>query len=206
MYARSTTIQAQPDSIDAGIAHVRDEVMPGLQAMPGCIGVSLLVDRQSGRCIATSAWESEDAMRSSGEQVAPIRDRAAETFGGTAEVGEWEIAALHRDHRAPAGAGGRATWVQVPEGQMDQGIEYFKSSVLHQLEELDGFCSASLLVDRASGRGVSSVTFDSMDAMERNREQATALKTASIREAGVEEVDEREFELALAHLRVPELV
>ena len=30
MYARSTTIQAQPSSIDAGIAHVRDAVMPAL--------------------------------------------------------------------------------------------------------------------------------------------------------------------------------
>lgn len=40
---------------------------------------------------------------------------------------------------------------------------------------------------------------------QRNRDQATALKIASIREAGVEELDEREFELALAHLRVPEL-
>lgn len=76
---------------------------------------------------------------------------------------------LHRDHHAPDGAGVRATWVMVPPETMDQGIEYYKSSVLPQLEGLDGFCSASLLIDRASGRGVSSATFDSIDAMERNR-------------------------------------
>ena len=85
MYARSTTIQAQPSSIDAGIAHVRDEVMPALRDLEGCVGVSLLVDRESGRCIATSAWESDEAMRGSAERVAPIRDRAAQAFGG--EVG-----------------------------------------------------------------------------------------------------------------------
>jgi heme-degrading monooxygenase HmoA len=205
VYARSTTIQAQTSSIDAGIAHVRDEVMPALRDIEGCVGVSLLVDRESGRCIATTAWESEEAMRASEERVASIRQRAAETFGGTPETQEWEIAAMHRDHRSAEGAGVRATWVNVPTDQMDQGIEYYKASVLPQLEELEGFCSASLLVDRASGRGVSSVTFDSLDAMERNRERATELKTTSIREAGVEEADEREFELALAHLRVPEL-
>ena len=77
MYARSTTIQAQPSSIDDGIAHVRDEIMPALQDMAGCIGVSLLVDRQSGRCIATSAWETDEAMRDSADQVTPIRDRGA---------------------------------------------------------------------------------------------------------------------------------
>jgi hypothetical protein len=205
VYARSTTIQAQPSSIDAGIAHVRDEVMPALQGMAGCVGISLLVNRQSGRCIITTAWETEEAMRGSAERVMPIRDRAAEMLGGTPSIDTWEIAVLHRNRRAPEGAGVRATWVRVPEGQMDQGIEYYKASVLSQLDDLDGFCSASLLVDRASGRAVSSATFDSVDAMERNRDQATALKIASMREAGVEELDECEFELALAHLRVPEL-
>jgi Antibiotic biosynthesis monooxygenase len=205
VYARSTTIQAQPSSIDGGIAYVRDEVMPALQDMAGCIGISLLVNRQSGRCIVTTAWETDEAMRASAERVRPIRDRVAEMLGGTGDVDQWEIAALHRDRPAPDGAGVRATWVKVPQGRMDQGIEYYKSSVLSQLADLDGFCSASLLVDRESGRGVSSVTFDSLDAMERNRDQATALKNASIQEAGVEEVDECEFELALAHLRVPEL-
>ena len=206
MYARSTTIQAQPSSIDDGIAHVRDEVMPALHDMAGCIGVSLLVDRQSGRCIATSAWETEGAMRDSREQVTPIRDRAAEMFGGTANVEQWEIATLHRDHHSPDGAGVLATWVRVPPDQVDQGIEYYKSSVLPRLENLDGFCSASLLVDRASGRAVSSTTFDSLDAMERNRDQITALKATSMPEARAEELDECGFELALAHLRVPELV
>jgi hypothetical protein len=180
--------------------------MPTLLGMPGCIGISLLVDRRSGRCIATTAWESDEAMRASSETVTAIRDRAAEMFGGTANVEEWEIAALHRDHRAPDGAAVRATWAKVAPDQMDQGIEYYKSSVLSRLEGLDGFCSASLLVDRASGRAVSSVTFDSIDAMDRNRDQATELKKSSMQEAGVQELDESEFELALAHLRVPELV
>jgi len=145
-------------------------------------------------------------MRDSREQVTPIRDRAAEMFGGTANVEQWEIAALHRDHHSPDGAGVLATWIRVPPDQVDQGIEYYKSSVLPQLENLDGFCSASLLVDRGSGRGVSSTTFDSLDAMQRNRDQITALKATSMPEARAEELDECAFELALAHLRVPELV
>ena len=65
MYARSTAIQAQPSSIDAGIAHVRDTVLPSLEGTDGCVGLSLLVDRKSGRCIATSSWESDEAMRAS---------------------------------------------------------------------------------------------------------------------------------------------
>ncbi len=206
MYARSTTIQAQPSSIDGGIEHIRDAVMPALLEIDGCVGVSLLVDRQSGRCIATSAWENDEAMHASAERVRPIRDRAAEMFGGTTGIDEWDIAVLHRDHRSPEGACARVTWVKVEPDQVDQGIDFYKSLVLPDLESLEGFCSASLLVDRASGRAVSSATFDSLAAMERNRDQATAIKTARTREVGAQELDECEFELALAHLRVPELV
>ncbi|MEZ0365730.1 hypothetical protein ACAG26_18780 [Mycobacterium sp. pUA109] len=206
MYARSSTITAQPSSIDAGIAHLRDEVMPALQQIDGCVGVSLLVDRQSGRCIATSSWENDEAMHDSAERVRPIRDRAAATFGGAPDVEEWDIAVLHREHRSQDGSGVRATWVKVSPDRVDEGIQHYKDSVLPQLENLTGFCSASLMVDRASGRAVSCATFDSVEAMERNRDQATELKLRSLREAGAEELDECEFELALAHLRVPELV
>lgn len=205
MYARSTSIQAQPSNIDAGIAFVRDEVMPALQDMDGYVGLSLLVDRESGRCIATSAWETEDALGTSTDQAAPLRERAAEMFGGDVTVERWEIAVLHRDHRANDGACVRATWVKIAPDQMDQSVDFYRTTVLSRIEELEGFCSASLLIDRAAGRAVSSVSFDSGAAMEHNREQAKEMKSASMREAGVEQLDECEFELALAHLRVPEM-
>ena len=59
MYARSTTVQGNTQSLDDAIAYMRDEVMPAVQQMEGCIGLSLMCDRGSGRCIATSAWETE---------------------------------------------------------------------------------------------------------------------------------------------------
>ena len=206
MYARSTTIQAQPSAIDAGIAHLRNEVMPALLAMPGCVGMSLLVDRQSGRCIATSAWESEEAMHTSADQVQPMRERAAEMFGGSASVDEWEIAVVHRDHRSHEGACVRSTWLKARPDQFDRAIDFYKESVLPAMDRLEGFCSASLMIDRTSGRAVSSSSFDSREAMDRNREQARSLRTERLRDLGAEQLDVCEFELALAHLRVPELV
>ena len=205
MYARSTTIQAQPTSIDAGITHMRDKVMPALEAIGGCVGMSLLVDRTSGRCIATSSWESEEAMRASAESLRTIRDQAAELFGGGAQIEEWEIGAMHREHRAGEGACVRATWVKVDPDQLDGGIEFYKATILPALEELEGFCSASLLVDRASGRGVAVATFDNAEALEQNKDQLDGIKATGSREAHAEVVDQCDFELALAHLRVPEM-
>ena len=206
MYARSTTIQAQTSSIDSGIAHMRDRVMPALESIAGYVGLSLLVDRTSGRCIATSSWESEEAMRASEESIRRIRDRAAEIFGGSAQVEEWEIAAMHREHRAGEGAWVRATWVKVDPDQIEEGIDFYKTTILSALEELEGFCSASLLVDRASGRGVAAATFDNTEAIDRNKDQLDRMRATGSQEANAEVLDQCDFELAVAHLRVPELV
>jgi quinol monooxygenase YgiN len=206
MYARSTTIQAQPSSIDAGIAHMRDSVMPALEEMDGCVGMSLLIDRTSGRCIATSSWESEEAMRASEESIRPLRDRAAELFGGSAQVEEWEIAGMHREHRAGEGACVRATWVKVDPDRIDGGIDFYKTTILPALDQLDGFCSGSLLVDRASGRGVAAATFDNTEALERNKDALDTIKATGSQEANAEVLDQCDFELAVAHLRVPEMV
>ena len=207
MYARSFTIEGQPLSVDIGIAHARDVVLPALQEIEGCLGLSLLVDRQSGRCIATSSWETVKAMRASAEKVAVIRDQVALMFDGSASVEEWAIDLLHRRHHSREGACVRATWLKVVPDQLDKSLDFYRMSVLPEMENLEGFCSASLMVDHpACRRAVSCSTFDSMDAMARNRDRATELRSRRVRDLGAEVVDVAEFELAIAHLRVPELV
>jgi quinol monooxygenase YgiN len=206
MHARSTTIRANPESIEQGIALVRDEVMPMMLGMDGCIGISMLVDRVSGRCIVTTAWQSKEAMDATAEQVRPSRERAAELLGGRPQVDEWEIAVMHRDHTSAPGACVRATWLRAQPDQLDRVIDVYKMGILPRLQELDGFCSASLMVDRTEGYIVGSLTFDSREAMERSREQTEELRQRGVRESGAELMEVGEFELALAHLRVPEMV
>jgi hypothetical protein len=205
VYARSTTVLAHLKSIDAGVAHIRDEVMPTLLGMEGCIGLSMLVDRNTGRCIATSAWRSRKAMLASERQLRPVRDHVAEILGNRPQVDEWEIAVLHRDHTSRSGACVRASWVRMAPAQADRVVDVYRMGLLPVMQDYDGFCSASLLVDRASGLAVSSVSYDSLESMQRSRENSDALREAGAREAGVEIVEVCEFELTLAHLRVPEM-
>ena len=87
----------------------------------------------------------------------------------------------HRDHQSRDRACVRATWVKIDPDQLDRGIDFYKATILPALEELEGFCSASLLVDRASGRGVSSATYDSVEATERNKEQLDRLRARAPR-------------------------
>lgn len=205
MYARSTTFQARPESIDEGIAFVQDEVMSAAMAMDGCVGLSMICDRESGRCIATSAWSTQDAMTTSEQLMAPIRERGAEIFGSQPSVDKWEIAVLHRHAASGDGACVRCTWLRLDAAGIDHAIETYRMSALPALEEMDGFCSASLMVDRATGRAVSSATFTSHDTMVASRPAAEALRTRTAQDVGASVTDIHEFELALAHLHVPEM-
>ncbi|WP_068165279.1 hypothetical protein [Rhodococcus phenolicus] len=205
VFARSTTIHAHASYIDPGIMHVRETVMPALTDIEGCVGMSLLIDRSSGRCIATSSWRDEDSLRASEGPVRALRDAAAEIFHGTTEVSRWEIAVMHRDHHSERGACCRVTWIKIDPAAMDRGVDLWKMAALPRMEELEGFCSASLMLDRPAGRGVSSLTFDSAEAMESHRERLDSIREGVVREAGAEVLDSCEFELAIAHLHVPEM-
>ncbi len=205
--ARSTTIMAQPDRIDDGIALINDELMPMMTDIDGYLGVSLLVDRSSGRCIATTSWESDEAMRASSAQVQPIRQRLVDTLGGASpEVQEWQIAILHRDHESPAGACARVTWARPPAGQLDAAVDAFKTTVMPMLEGQDGFCSASMLINRDSGMLCGTVSFESMATLEATTQFAADQRAKMAQETGIEFMDILECELAIHHLRVPELV
>ena len=205
MFARTTTFQARPDSIDAGIAYCRDEVLPLIQGIDGCIGMSMIVNRESGRCIATSAWDSEANMKASDEALSSVRDRGREIMGGSYTVDEWTIGGLHRDHRTADGACSRVSWMDGPAGQTDRLVEVFRN-LMPTLETWDGFCSASLLINDATGRCAITTTWETRAAMEQSRSMAdqTRAKAADDSGTGITEVEE--FELAIAHLRVPELV
>ena len=206
MYARSTTIDARPDTLGDGVAHVRDELMPAALDADGCTGLSLLVNPVSGRCVVTTAWQSAEALQAAADRLRPAHDRLAAVLSGRPDDEEWEIAVVHRDHPAPADACVRTVRVQVDRDRMDHGVDLYRMVLLPQVEEFPGFCSASLWVDRSSGHAVSSVTFDSHDAMRRTRSLAAVVREGATREASGEILDVEEFELALAHLHVPELV
>ncbi len=202
MFARSTTIQAQASTIDAGIAHVRDEVMPTIQGIEGCIGLSMLVDRQSGRCIATSAWQSEEAMRASQEQVRPIRDRAVEVFAGGPQCGR-SLSRTVTTGRVRAHVCGPwgCRWSRF---QVERAIDVFKMASRPR-SRLEGFCRASMLIDRASGRTVPSVTYDSLEAMEPEQSAGRGGQSGGHSGSTRRVLDVCEFDFAIAHLHVPEM-
>jgi quinol monooxygenase YgiN len=206
MYARSTTVHGNPAAIEVGIAYVREAVIPAVRDMDGCVGLSMLADRTSGHCIITTAWADAEAMRNSAENVRGIRDRTAEILVGPVDVQEWEIAILHRLYETRDHACARVIWANGDAAQMDRMIDTFRMSMLPRMEELPGFCSVSVMVDRENGTSATAITYESREAMDAAQEQGVALRRDFTEAMGMEVTDVGAFDLVLAHLRVPETV
>lgn len=199
MYARSTTLRGSPDKVDAGITFVKDEVWPSLENIEGCRGISMLVDRDSGYSIATSSWDSEEAMRASVAAMRPIRERGRDILGGSMEVDEWEIALMHRTQH---GACCRVSWLQ---GDLRELAETMRVGILPELERTPGFCGASLLISESTGLGCATTLWETRAAMEASRSSADDMRSRAASAAAGKIIDVHEFDLAFAHLHVPEM-
>ena len=204
MHARSTTIHGDPGSIDAATAYVHDEVMPAVRAMDGCMGLSMLADRDTGRCIVTTSWRDEAAMHASRESVRSSAERTAELLGGAPELQEWEIAAMHRVLEARHGARSRVTWLRTEPDAVDRAVDAVRLSLMPKLDDLPGFCSVSIMVRRGEGLTVAAVSYDSRAHLERASEGAREFREEFAPAMGIEVLDTAELDVAIAHLRVPE--
>ena len=146
-------------------------------------------------------------MRASDAGLMAARARGGEIMGGDPRVEEWEVGVMHRDHQAPAGSCCRVTWLQLEDGDMDHLLTVFRTQVLPRFEALDGFCSASMLVDRITGRTCGTVAFESragLRGLARARRGDPQRRRERCRRVGGRRRSSSSS--SIAHLRLPELV
>ncbi|MBB3674316.1 hypothetical protein [Modestobacter versicolor] len=207
MYARTATLRGNPRTVDQAIAFVRDEWLPSTTGLDGCTGMSMLVGHRSGRCIVTTGWETEQSMLASADGMRASRARLGKILGAVPVVGQWEVAVMHRARPSGERSAARVTWSALRDpATMDEDIATFRVTLLPRIEELVGFSSVSLMVDRLAGRAVAAVTYVDHEAMSAAAQQADVLQAEYAREMGGRITEVAELDLVVAHLRIPETV
>jgi heme-degrading monooxygenase HmoA len=105
MHARVTTIRGAPDKVDDVTRQTQEQTLPQLRQMEGFEGFVALGDRQSGKMLGVSFWESEEALRANDEAISSVRSKAAETADGVvASVEEYEVLVNEAPSAGPLGA------------------------------------------------------------------------------------------------------
>jgi heme-degrading monooxygenase HmoA len=93
MFARVSTYQGDPAQIDEGLNYARESILPRVQQVDGFEGVYYLVDRESGKALTITLWESEEALRASEEEANRLRSESADASSATVEgVERYEVA------------------------------------------------------------------------------------------------------------------
>jgi heme-degrading monooxygenase HmoA len=92
MHARVSFYQlAEGGDADAAVSGF-DQAVDAVQQLGGNQGLMLLIDRDSGKAISLTLWDSEDNLRSSSEQANTLRERAAGAGGLSIEaVEQYEV-------------------------------------------------------------------------------------------------------------------
>ena len=62
MYARVTTVYGRPELIDKASAIYRDSVIPAARKQKGFLSGTLMVDRETGKGMSITIWESREDM------------------------------------------------------------------------------------------------------------------------------------------------
>lgn len=93
MFARVSTFQGPPDQTAEGIRLAREQILPAARLMDGFKGIYLLYDRESGKSLSITLWESEADMQASEEAASQVRAQSAKASGDEViNVERYEVA------------------------------------------------------------------------------------------------------------------
>jgi heme-degrading monooxygenase HmoA len=82
-FTRMTTLQADPSKLEEGIRFFREQSVATARQQRGFQGARLLVNRQSGKVMAVTLWESEEAARAAESAMNQSRTQGAQLVGAT---------------------------------------------------------------------------------------------------------------------------
>ena len=70
MFAQVSTFTGASDQVDEAVRQVREDVLPRTEQLDGYKGAYLLVDRENGKSLAVTFWESEEATSTLRSEIA----------------------------------------------------------------------------------------------------------------------------------------
>jgi heme-degrading monooxygenase HmoA len=90
LFLRSNDATMEPAKLDQVIALMRDKVIPELRKQPGYVNCNMIANRQTGRSIISSGWETAEQRKASNAAVSGLRREAEDIAGAKVKVEEWK--------------------------------------------------------------------------------------------------------------------
>ncbi|MER6567308.1 hypothetical protein ABT288_14220 [Streptomyces sp. NPDC001093] len=201
MFVRTVYATGDPAQLGTAVGALNTRGHDLLEERPGYRGAGVFVDRELGKLLTVSWWESADARRNSDEVMSARRPELLQPFAGTVAVENYEAVVFHRAHRPVTGGGLRVTRLEFDPADADLATDTFHAGVLPRLEVLPGFAGAALFLDRDRGRGMAGTLFADRVSLAASRAGQAVIRRESAAKAHVSVVALEEFEVVHADVR-----
>jgi len=89
---------------------------------------------------------------------------------------------------------------------VNRAVDAMRLSLMPKLDDLAGFCSVSVMVRRDDGLTVAAESYDNRADLELANDGAREFREEFAPTMGIEVTDTAKFDVAIAHLRVPETI
>ena len=91
MFARIGTWDGTPEQLERWMATARERVKPSVVRQPGLAAAYWLVDREAGKGLTITIWESEEAMHASEQFRERSQARTAEASDARVLTERFEV-------------------------------------------------------------------------------------------------------------------
>ncbi|KAB1149794.1 hypothetical protein F7R91_02825 [Streptomyces luteolifulvus] len=201
MFVRTVYATGDPAKIDTAIKALNVQGRDLLEDRPGYRGAGIFVDRELGKLLAVSWWDSEEARRNSDEVLRERRASLYEPFAASTAVDNYEAVVFHQVRQPQAGGGLRVSRLEFDPLDTDLLADTFRATVVPRIEALPGLARTSLLVDRQRGRGLVGALFTDRKSMAAARGAQAAARHEGAAKAHVTVTGLEEFEVVFSDVR-----
>ena len=195
MYARVAAFE-NPDMslVDELISTVRERTS-SRRDLPEAKGFLMLVDRDAGRSLGITFFDTEEAIRRAEPTFERMGDEIPEEKRGRrTSVEVYEV--LFSDVAEGAKAGRLSTLEGPPEG-IDEGARFIKEQLVPEAGDITGWRGLVALADRTSGRMKTITFWDSPESLRASEERANQLRSKAAESLGDTITGVDRYEVAL---------
>jgi heme-degrading monooxygenase HmoA len=200
MYARVAEFDnprlSEPSLVDELMKSARDSSPQWQEALPNAQGHLMLIDRENGRGLGITFFETEAQIR----EAEPVFERMGdeipeETRGKRVGVSSYEVLTAEGGEDAKAA---RLTIFEGDASRIDEATKTSIEQILPKARQMPGLKGVFSLADRASGRVKVITLWDSPESMQASEAQGEKLRQENI-EAGAGKIaGVRRYEVAFS--------
>ncbi|MEU6592490.1 hypothetical protein ABZ923_25225 [Streptomyces sp. NPDC046881] len=201
MFVRAVYATGDPALLDTAVRSVNSQGRDLLEERPGYRGAGVFADRDIGKLLTISWWETEEARHNSDEVMRERRGALLEPFAGTVAVANFEAAVFHQITHPRQGGGLRVARMEFDPRDADLVVDTFRATVVPRAEALPGLAEVCLLIDRERGRALGSTLFVDRASLTASRSAVAAVRHEASAKAHVDVVGLEDLEVVYADVR-----